>query len=98
MIVIKLFLLVVLLVPVLFVMGTVASSADILGPFPVGACQDAFYNIAQTGKRLRAATEGFTTKEIRLVAQIVQDLQGTHDIFQETERAHRIKSLVEKSI
>lgn len=98
MIVIKLLLLVILLVPVLFVMGTIASSADILGPFPVGAYQDAFYNIAQAGKGLRAATEGLATKEIKLLEQIVQDLQGPHDIFQETESMHRIKSLLEINI
>lgn len=98
MIIIKLFLLAVLLVPVLFVIGTVASSAEVLVPFSLGAYQDGLCNIAQAGGGLRDATKGLATKEISLCLQFIQDLQLHHNIFAEVESLQRIKAQAGTSI
>lgn len=98
MIIIKLFILVVLLAPVLFVIGTVASSAEALVPFSPGAYQDGLCNIAQAGKDLRDATKELATKEISLCLQFIQDLQIHHNIFAEVESLQRIKAQAGTSI
>lgn len=98
MIVIKLFLLVVLLVPVLFVIGTVASSAEALVPFSPGVYQEGLCNIAQAGKDLRDATKELATKEISFCVQFIQNLQIHPAIFEEAERLQRIKAQAEASI
>lgn len=99
MLVIKLLILAVLLVPVLFVIGTVASSAEIIGPLPAGACQEGLHNIARAGEGLRALTEDLATREISILVGIVQGLgQGHRDIFEEIERVRFSKRLAETSI
>lgn len=98
MIVIKLFLLAVLLVPVLFVIGTVISSADALVPLTAGAYQDGLCNIVQAGEGLRAVTKELATKEISFCVQFIQNLQIHPAIFEEAERLQRIKAQAEASI
>lgn len=96
--IIRVFFLLVLLVPVLFVIGTVVTSAEILAPFPVRACQDGLNNIVQAGKTLRAQTEELATSEIHLLLRIIKDLQGDNSVFEKAEWQQRIKKLTEKSI
>lgn len=99
MLVIKLLILAVLLVPVLFVIGTVASSADIIGPLPAGVCQEGLHNIARAGEGLKAATEELAAREIRILVEIVQGLGGGHqDIYEEAKRAYLSRKLAETSI
>jgi hypothetical protein len=71
MIAIKFTLILLLVMPFLFVMGTVASSAETIGPVSVGNYDINVQDIAFFGKNLKQATEGVVMMEIDIVRNIV---------------------------
>lgn len=99
MLAIKLLIFAVLLVPVLFVIGTMASSADMIGPLPAGVYHEELHNIARIGEGLTAATGDLAAKEIRILVGIVKGLGGGHqEIFEKAKRVHLSKKLADASI
>jgi len=84
MIIVKVLLLLMLLVPVIFVLGTVASSADVLDPYNAGTSYSTPAKIARLGECLRGATEGLAIKEIWLLRRLTVDMDAA-------ERSHRVE-------
>jgi hypothetical protein len=60
-----------LVMPFLFVIGTVASSAAVMGPISVGSHYIPVDNIASMGKILKSATEGIVFMEIDIAHNII---------------------------
>ena len=96
---IRLSLLAVFIVPVLFVMGTIASQAATLGPIQLGAYyQFEFDKIAQQGANLKALTEGLTKKEIDILYRII-NRSRIQDVFNnKIDNLKRISNLTGRCV
>ena len=76
----KLILIAVLIMPFLFVMGTIASSAEIIGFHSVGNYSIQTGNIAAFGKGLKEATEGIVMMEIDIARNIIHSIKQAKPI------------------
>lgn len=94
---IKLFLFISIIVPFLFVMGTIASEATSLGPITIGTSHVELSSIAQAGKALKVATGDLTMKEISLIRTIINSPKMQR-VFSIDENLHRIKMLADRSV
>jgi hypothetical protein len=77
--VIKLFIILVIFMPTLFVMGTIAQTTETLGPLSVGGYSVRFDNIAEIGGIVKDATEDFTRREIAFLHELFQDLSMQYE-------------------
>jgi hypothetical protein len=94
---VRLFILIIFIVPCIFTIGTVASQAYVLGPISVGSHYVDFYKISHAGENLRVATEGLTRKEIAILLRLVVSARAK-DTFDSNGTFYRIKMLAEASI
>ena len=68
---IKIIFMLLLIMPFLFVAGTIASSAAAIGPVSVGSYYIPIDNIASIGKSLKSAAEGIVLMEIDIAKNII---------------------------
>ena len=66
--------------PFLFVMGTIASSVETIGPVSVGNYYIQVKNIAIIGKKLKAATEDVVMMEIDIAKNIILCIKNANGI------------------
>jgi hypothetical protein len=95
MIAIKLTLILLLIMPFLFVMGTIASSAETIGPFLVGNYNINVRDIAVFGKNLKRATEDIVMMEIDIVKNIILYIKNAKpmEMRQSLHRAMRLSAV-----
>jgi len=74
--IVKLIIIILLLMPFLFTIGTIASSAETIGPVSVGNYNIQTKNIAIFGKGLKSATEGIVMLEIDTARNIILYIKG----------------------
>jgi hypothetical protein len=92
MIAIKFTLILLLVMPFLFVMGTVASSAETIGPVSVGNYNINVRDIAYFGKKLQRATDGIVKMEIDIAKNAALYIRDAKPL--ETVRSlHRVTRL-----
>jgi hypothetical protein len=80
MIVLKIIMILLLIMPFLFVVGTIASSADLLGPISVSGANIQSQGIARFGSTLKSATGGFVAIEIDILKRFFAYLETRLDL------------------
>ncbi|MFC1806967.1 hypothetical protein ACFL0T_01175 [Candidatus Omnitrophota bacterium] len=93
----KILILTALLIPAIFVMGTIASSAQTLSPFSVGSYDLPIDKISSAGEVMVSATREITISEAKLIRDIIKGYTSD-DMFYLKETMHRIKIMAEKSV
>ncbi|GEM_PF-922677 len=89
---VRLIIIVLFLMPFLFTIGTIASSAETIGPASVGNYYIQVKNIADFGKALKSATEGIVMLEIDIARNIILYIKEAKPL--DTYRIlHSIKAL-----
>ena len=89
---VRLIIIVLFLMPFLFTIGTIASSAETICPASVGNCYIPIDNIATIGKSLKLATEGIVMLEIDIARDIILYIKAAKPIDMD-RILHSIKGL-----
>jgi hypothetical protein len=93
--IVKLIFLLLLIMPFLFVAGTITSSAEVLGPVSVGSYNLQTQDIAAFGDRLKSATEEIVMLELDIARHIIAYIKDARPL-QHSQNLYRIKAKAAK--